>query len=256
MKISQRLACFRNRSVWTDPVRRVRTLESFAETEADGGRDLLTAARRISDPDLRVHIEHHAEDEVRHARLFRERAAELRADIDLGSVRAEESDSSYDLSRGRKGVDVDAHGFFSASLCDELGEVAYVAMLHVAEQRARDLFEMHSHLNRHDEKTKAVFDEILKDEKYHVSYTRKFLDKWSQGGREVEVKGALKDARSSRFMGAWKRLGIRSGAGFSHVVLYVLYWTLLLPFGLISSRSKARPHVQPASAKPSTSSQY
>jgi len=241
MKISQRLACFRNRSVWTDPVRRVRTLESFAETEADGGRDLLTAARRISDPDLRVHIEHHAEDEVRHARLFRERAAELRADIDLGSVRAEESDSSYDLSRGRKGVDVDAHGFFSASLCDELGEVAYVAMLHVAEQRARDLFEMHSHLNRHDEKTKAVFDEILKDEKYHVSYTRKFLDKWSQGGREVEVKGALKDARSSRFMGAWKRVGVRSAAGFSKVLLRVLYWTVLQPFGWLARRSQPAP---------------
>ena len=50
---TSRLATRRLLPVWTDPVRRYRTLLSFAETEEDGGRDLAAAARRISDPDLR-----------------------------------------------------------------------------------------------------------------------------------------------------------------------------------------------------------
>ena len=74
MKLGNWLAYRKNRSVWTDPVRRFRTLQSFSETEEDGGKDLIAAARRISDPDLRSHIERHAEDEVRHASLFRNRA--------------------------------------------------------------------------------------------------------------------------------------------------------------------------------------
>ena len=77
---------------------------------------------------------------------------------------------------------------------------------------------------------------ILKDEKYHVAYTGRFLDRWRKDGRDREVSEALKSARSSRFLGAWKRLGLRSGAGFSKAVLYVLYWTILAPFGLVARK--------------------
>jgi len=255
MKLGNWLAYRKNRSVWTDPVRRFRTLQSFSETEEDGGKDLVAAARRISDPDLREHIIRHAEDEVRHASLFRNRAAEVRdlaADAGHGS---DGSDKAYDLSRGRKGADIDAHGFFNAGLCDELGEVAYVAMLHVAEQKAAELFQMHHDLNADDPGTQAVFAEILKDEKYHVSYTGKFLDKWRAQGRAKEVREGLKNARSSRFMGAWKRVGVRSAAGFSKVLLRVLYWTVLQPFGWLARRSQPAPAWK-AAATSEAKSQY
>lgn len=255
MGLAHTWAKFRNRSVWRDPVRRVRTLESFAETEEDGGKDLLAASRRILDPDLRQHIERHAADEERHASLFRERAATLRASTSLGGTREQELDQAFDLSRGRKG-EVDVHGFYSASMCDDLGEVAYVAMLHAAECRARDVFLVHRDLNESDPETKAMFESILRDENYHVAYTGKFLDQWRAEGRAAEVKEALKTARSSRFMGAWKRLGVRSGAGFSEFVLLVMYWTVLLPFGLLARWSKPRPPVQDKLRRSGLGSQF
>lgn len=236
MNLRRQLALRRQRAVWTDPVRRFQTLLSFSETEEDGGKDLLAAARRVSDPDLRAHILRHAEDEVRHAELFRRRAAEL-AEEAGGTLERVGSDRAYDLSRGRGG-EVDAHGFFDSGLCDELGEVAYVAMLHVAEQRAAELFELHHELNAHDPGTRAVFAEILKDEKYHVAYTGRFLEKWRRAGLGKEVDEGLDAARSSRLWGGWKRLGLRCGASLSRGVLRVLYWTLLLPFGLIARRSR------------------
>jgi len=255
MPLTRWLTYRRNRSVWIDPVRRFRTLQSFAETEEDGGKDLIAAARRISDPDLRAHIERHAEDEQRHAALFRTRAAQVR-DLAADSTHGlDGSDKHYDLSRGRRGAEIDAHGFFNAGMCDEMGEVAYVAMLHTAERNAAELFEMHHALTTNDPETQAVFAEILKDEKYHVSYTGKFLDKWRAEGREREVREGLKAAKSSRLMGAWKRLGVRSAAGFSKVVLRVFYWTLLAPFGLLARRSAPAPTWR-QSARTSAESQY
>ena len=66
-----------HRWVWLDTARRARKLLRFAETEADGGRDLVRAAEVTPDPLLRRLFLFHARDEQRHAELFRRRGAAL-----------------------------------------------------------------------------------------------------------------------------------------------------------------------------------
>jgi rubrerythrin len=251
MDLAARLRARRSRAAWTDPARKRRTLESFAVTEEDGGRDLAAAARRVSDPELRGHLERHARDERRHAGLFRARAAQL-----PGAAPAEEPDRPRDLSRGRRAGELDAHGFLNAGLIDELGEVEYVAMLHVAERRAAELFQLHAALNEDDPRTRAVFEEILVDERYHVAYTGRFLERWRAEGRGAEVRRALREARGSRALGAWKRLGARSAAGFGRALLYVVYWTLLVPFGLLARRHRHEPGWRPPRAGSDTGAQF
>ena len=109
-----------------------------------------------------------------------------------------------------------------------------MAMLHVAEKRAASLFRKLARVVDDDPPTRAMFESILKDEHYHVAYTGTLLQRWRKEGRGAEVGRALSQARGSRFLGAWKRFGARSGATFSRVVLGVLYFTLLLPFGLLA----------------------
>ncbi len=225
---------WRERGTWEDPQRKYRTLLSFSETEEDGGKDLVRAARRVADPELRTHLERHAADEIRHAAIFRERAASFAAEHGLAAGTGDSPDRPYDLSGARPGLELDAHGFFNAGLVDELGELEYVAMLHVAERKAAELFTTYRDLNADDPDTREVFESILRDEKYHVAYTGTFLDRWRREGRGPEVDKALGEAKDSRMWSAWKRLGMRSAAGFAHVVLFVLYWTLLLPFGLFA----------------------
>jgi len=234
------LSRWRHRRVWSEPARKLRTLESFAATEEDGGRDLEVAARRAADPDLRAHLARHAADELRHAALFRDHAAELRGALALAARDALEPERAYDLARHRS-HELDAHGFLRAALCDEHGEIAYVAMLHVAERRAAELFRIHRDLNRGDPALAATFEAILKDEKYHVAYTERFLERWRAEGRGREVDAGLRLARGSRFLGAWKRLGLRSATGVSHAVLWAAYWLLLWPFALASRASRRRP---------------
>lgn len=239
MAINDLLARSRYRAAWSDLNRKVRTLESFSKTEADGGRDIAAAALRIADEELRGHLERHARDEERHAEMFRRRALDLRVEHGLALDDGGDPDKLYDMGRGRPETEVDAHGFYTVGLLDELGEVPYLAMLHVAEQRAEYLFDLHSSLLADDPKTREVFTNILKDEKYHVAYTGRILEKWRKEGRGLEVKRSLRAARESRFLGAWKRLGLRSAGGLARFLLMGMYWTLLLPFGLGASRRRA-----------------
>jgi len=225
----------RARAAWSDPERKLKTLESFARTEADGGRDIVAAQRIVQDQELKKHLERHASDELRHADLFHRRAAELRAQ-GVAATREEVSDRPYDLSltRGKLAASTDGHGFLRFALADELGEVGYVAMLHVAEKRAAKLFRTHQRYLAHDPETRAIFASILKDEHYHVAYTGSMLKKWKREGRGAEVKRALSLARGSRFFGAWKRVGARSAAGLSRAILAVMYFTVLLPIGVLA----------------------
>lgn len=238
MKLIDYVKMPRYRAMWNDPVRKVRTLESFGMTEDDGGRDLLSAAKRVTDPELLHHMLRHAKEEIMHGELFRARAAELRAESQAdGGIREDQGDKSTDMLRARE-VEVDGHGFYNGSLYDSMGEVAYVAMVHVVEQRALATFEIHMKCLEDDVKTTELFKRLSTDEKYHVSYTGKILERWRKEGREKEVNEALKEARRSSFLGGWKLLGLRSAGGFGRVLLRVIYWTLMLPAGLISSKRR------------------
>jgi len=218
--------------LWSDPERAIKTLESFAETEADGARDIRAAAERTSDSWLKDHFLRHADDEHKHAEMFRKRAREMRAEHP--EVPIVEGEKRFDIAQSRDHNEVNSHGFLLAGLLDDLGEVPYVAMLHVAEQKAEKLFRTQVAATAGQPETRAVFEEILKDELYHVSYTKTALDQWKKRGRGREVSDAMSNARGRRFLSAWKRLGVRAAGNFGRLVLIVCYWTVLAPFGLIA----------------------
>lgn len=226
-------------SPWSDPVRKLRTLESFARTEEDAGLDIARAARSVRDAELVAHLERHAQDELEHAALFRGRASELRAQ-GVDAPREELAERAYDLELARERAGLNAHGFLASSACDEQGEIAYVAFLHVAEKRADELFRRHARELDSDERTRAIFARIQKDESYHVAYTGTLLQRWKHAGRGAEVARALQAARGTEFLGAWKRLGARAASGFARALLYLSYFTWVVPFGLLARRARAR----------------
>ncbi len=237
MGIANWLTRRRCRRVWNDPERTIATLESYARTEEDAGHDISAAIDRVGDGELIELMRRHAADERRHAELFRQRARSLREKHgihDLGDITSD--DKLLDLSRGRREQGLNAHGFFGNDQVDERGVVAYVAMLEHAEVQAEQLFSIHRELVSDDAETLAVFDEILRDEQYHVSYTRATLERWREEGREFEVRRARSAARSSRWWGAWKRAGAASASGFSRTLLRALYLTVLAPFALLARR--------------------
>lgn len=223
--------------IWRSERNAVQTLLRFARTEAGGAVDIARAAQATACAELKHHLARHAEDEARHATLFRGRARDIAAAAPSQTMRP--AASSADLlpaaaAGDRSTLSLTDHGFLPSDNFTALGELRYVAMLHLAELQAAEDFRVHFRLTaRRDPDTAAVFRQILRDEEYHCAWTRAQLDKWRRDGRDGELRKALRQLRSTRRKAAWLQIAQVTGDGIGRVVSTVVYLTAFVPFGII-----------------------
>jgi len=210
--------------VWSDAGRRVRKLLAFAEVETDGGRDILRAAEVTPDPLLRRLYLAHAIDELHHGVLFRERGAEL--------LRAR-ADGASALFNGNPLPG--GHGLDDVSIEGE-ADARLLAFLHVAEKAAAGRFLIYRDLVADDPATRAIFDEILRDEVFHMNYTYTQLARISPRSYRRQVWLA----RASRMWKRALRLAAAVGALMGAAFLTLLYFVLLPPFAWFARRAARR----------------
>jgi hypothetical protein len=208
--------------VWLDTARRTRKLLRFAETEADGGRDLVRAAEVTPDPVLRRLFMFHARDEQRHAELFRRRGAVLLQTLPGASRTGYRADW---LAPGERGLDDLRIG--------ELEDAALLAFLHLSEKSAARDFASYRDVLKRDPSTRAVFEEVLRDEAYHMNYTFSQLVRVSpqRHGR------LLWRARLSRLWKGYLRLALALAGVIGGLILTILYFTLVPPFAFLAKRA-------------------
>jgi hypothetical protein len=213
--------------VWGDFDRRVRKLLAFAEVEGDGGRDILRAAELTPDPLLRRLYLEHAIDELRHADLFRQRGAAL---LRLRATRSKVRFNTSPLPGG--------HGLDDLSIEGE-PDHRLLAFLHVAEKAAAGRFAIYRDVVGDDPPTRAIFEEILRDEVFHMNYTHTQLARVLPRSYRRQVW----QARASRL---WKRY-LRVAAAIAGVlgtgILTILYFVLLAPFAWLAKRAERRERV-------------
>lgn len=211
------------RWAWRNPLRRGIRLLRFAEVEADGGRDLARAAELTDDARLRRLYLRHALDEQQHAEIFRRRG------IDLMRANAALRDASWQpewLVPGERGLD-DVR-------VERNRDAALLAFLHLSERAAARQFAVYSQAVGGDADTREVFQRILKDETFHMNYTRQEL------GRVAPAKQGwlLWRARLGRL---WK-VYLRFAAGLANliglVLLMIQYFVLLPPFAWVAKRAE------------------
>ena len=208
--------------VWRDRDRRLRKLLTFAEVETDGGRDILRAAEVTPDPLLRRLYLEHAIDELHHGDLFRERGVALmRA---RGAARRGLLDGNP-LPGG--------HGLDDLSIEGE-PDHRLLAFLHVAEKSAAERFTIYRELVDDDPQTRAIFEEILRDEVFHMNYT------YTQLAR-VSPLAYRRHVWHARFTRVWNRY-LRAAAAVAGVMgstlLTIMYFVLLPPFAYAARRGK------------------
>lgn len=212
------------RWVWGDAGRRGQRLLRFSEVEADGGRDLVRAAELTPDSRLRKLYLRHAGDERRHADIFRTRAVELlRANPSAGA--APQSDW---LAPGERGLDDVEIG--------PGGDGPLLAFLHLSERNAARDFAVYRDAVGADEATRAVFDRILRDEVFHMNYTKHELERVSP----AKAKGLLWKARLKRVWQAYLRFAVALAGLIGAVILTLQYFILLPPFAWMSKRAGRR----------------
>jgi hypothetical protein len=213
-----------HRWVWGDFDRRVRKLLLFAEVETDGGRDILRAAELTPDPLLRRLYLEHAIDELHHGDLFRQRGSAL--------LRAR-STPDHTLFGGSPLPG--GHGLDDLHVENE-PDHRLLAFLHVAEKAAADRFAIYRDVVDDDPPTRAIFEEILRDEVFHMNYTYTQLARMSPGSYKRQVWRA----RASRL---WKRY-LRAAAAvaglFGALSLTIVYFIVLPPFAWLARRAEKR----------------
>src|SRR5215510_9780546 len=199
--------------VWGDFDRRVRKLLAFAEVETDGGRDILRAAELTPDPLLRRLYLEHAIDELHHGHLFRERGAAL---LRQRSARATTRFNGNPLPGG--------HGLDDLRIEGE-PDHRLLAFLHVAEKAAAGRFTIYRELVDDDPATRAIFEEILRDEVFHMNYTYTQLTRVLPRSYRRQVWLA----RASRLWKRYVRLAAALASVVGGAILLMQYFILLPP---------------------------
>ncbi len=196
---------------WSTPTKAARLFMAFARAERSSHYDMLAAARLSPDPARRAEYLLHASDEARHALMF--------------TLRAEQLDHA---------IAADPHEYIAdfEHLFERLGEIGFLAFVHLGEQRGRRQFAVYRDelAKQSDDKGRALFDAVLVDEARHETYTKMLLDRLCGGDEQTQK--ALRRARRWELWRGWLRLGrVMSGAVFTWSMRLV--YVLLLPFALI-----------------------
>jgi hypothetical protein len=210
--------------VWRDPVRRGRLLLRFAEVEADGGRDLARAAEVTADPRLRRLYLRHAEDERRHSEIFRRRGTQLLNEHEAGGARWQ----PLWLAPGERGLD-DVRP-------EPGGDGPLLAFLHLSEAAAARGFAGYRDALGRDPETRDVFARILKDEAFHMNYTRHELARVSPRRQSW----LLWRARLGRLWKLYLRLAVAIAGAMGTVLLTLQYFILLPVFAWAAKRAARR----------------
>jgi hypothetical protein len=210
--------------VWGDHDRRVRKLLAFADVEGDGGRDILRAAEVTPDPLLRRLYLAHAIDELHHSDLFRDRGAAL---LRARAARGGGFFNATPLPGG--------HGLDDLQVENE-PDHRLLAFLHVAEKAAAGRFAIYRELVDDDPSTRAIFEEILRDEVFHMNYTYTQLTRVSPEAYRRHVWRA----RASRLWKRYLRVAAAIAALFGNVLLTLQYFIVLPVFAWFAKRARRR----------------
>jgi len=166
----------------------------------------------------------HAIDELRHADLFRRRSAAL---LRLRSTRSTALFDSSPLPGG--------HGLDDLSIEGE-PDHRLLAFLHVAEKAAAGRFAIYRDVVADDPPTRAIFEEILRDEVFHMNYT------YTQLARVLpeSYRRRVWQARASRLWKRYLRLAAAVADVLGSVLLTVVYFVALAPFAWLAKRAERR----------------
>ena len=211
-----------HRWVWRDRDRRLRKLLAFADVETDGGRDIVRAAEVTPDPLLRRLYLEHAIDELHHGDLFRSRGAALLRE------RGSHGTSLFDGNPLPGG-----HGLDDLSI-EGQPDHRLLAFLHVAEKSAAGRFAIYRELVDDDPHTRAIFEEILRDEVFHMNYTYTQLARVSPQAYRRHVW----HARVKRLWNRYLRLAAAIASVIGSALLTLMYFVVLPPFAGLAKRAE------------------
>jgi rubrerythrin len=197
--------------VWKKEERIAEKLLDFAATESGSALDMFAAAELTADPKLRRLFFRHALDEAKHARMF-ERAAKT-------LVRSPKARRWSSIHATRQ------------NLYKELGEVDFLAFVHLAEKAGEAHFRALAEHFRDRKDLSDLLARIAKDEVFHVRYSERAL----RERHPDRAERALIATRARGLWQAWRRQGRVIGDLVGRSVLHLVF-LFVVPFFALALR--------------------
>lgn len=214
--------------VWRIPGRPAAKMAGFSHTEYGSGLDMLCAAQETPDGELRARFYQHALDELKHARLFKERARALSPARSRAQAVLDDADFIH------------SHGIRSSeSLYQQLGELEFLAFVWIHELNGARQFDVYAELMRDDTASAQMFETIAHDERFHIAYSRRELDKLAKAGQARTVQRAVIQVRLRALYQAWLRFGRWLGNLMASLWLGLVYVLIVGPFSLAGRLAEA-----------------
>lgn len=136
--------------------------------------DVSLLADLVADPQLKLELARHAADETRHACLLLERMTELGFRAFRVPAQLDRTEGFFDRTRARDVRLVHAH----RELVNEVELMELVVAAYVAKvERVRMLDANHGALAP-DGRTRALLEEILIDERRHIAFLARWLERF------------------------------------------------------------------------------
>jgi hypothetical protein len=111
-----------------------------------------------------------------------------------------------------------------------------LAFLHVAEKEAAARFAIYRDAVRSDPSAQAIFEEILRDEAFHMNYTLTQLVRVSRERHRVP----LWSARLKRIWKSYLRIATALAGAIGTVLLTIQYFVIVPLFALLAKRAERR----------------
>ncbi len=217
--------------VWRIPGRSSTKMAGFSHTEAGSGLDCLLACEETPRRDMRAKYFRHALDELKHAEMFRRRALAL-APKQQSRAAAVLNDTGFIRNHGINSYE---------SLFSKLGELDFLALVWIAERRGAQQFDVYADLMKEDEDTQAMFQEIARDERFHITYSRAELDRYEANGAKKDVKSAVFRIRRRRLLEGWLRFSRVLGDVMSGLWLGIIYFLIIGPSSVFARLTEKTP---------------
>lgn len=205
------------------PGRASTKMAGFSHTEQGSGLDMLAAVHQTPRRDLRRKYYRHALDELKHSAMFAKRARALatswsRADAVL-------QDSGFIQSQGINDKE---------TLFEKYDEIEFLAFVWVHEKQGARQFALYADLLSDDADTSVMFEEIARDERFHIAYSRQELDRYADKGEASAVRSAVWRVQWRRLWQGWLRFSHNLGAVVSGFWLSIMYLLFFGPFSVIA----------------------
>ena len=213
----------------------------FAHTELYTSFDINSVAQRQSG-EVRLEMERHAQDELRHYRIFKEWAARLQP-----YVGANYGDPEDIAGLNHNAVRDSARLPAAPNLrLPELGD--YMLYIFLSESRAVIQFKLYQWINFYDRGCTHTIPAVLVDEKRHVAYSLKHAWREFRRAPAARGRGALRVAWYilKQDLIDLGKLIQTLGSG---IMGHVLYYGILTPYALVlrlfgsTRRASLRKHV-------------